>query len=281
MIHRGPFFVHVPRGSPLLDGPWSTLLLAIMLLSSCSDPFQYHPWEVEVPTDLQDLNVTAMIATSERLSGASQQFSFAILSDPQLHYDELQELLDAVECQQDLAFVVVNGDLSDQGLQQEFLWYMDIIGGHSTPVISIIGNHDHLGNGRHVFESMFGPRNTLFHAGGVRFILFDNVEFESEVEVDHAWLDSELARPFAGHTLVFMHVNPGDVQLQGAPLASLEAIMETRRPTAVFMGHLHTYATGIFPGGTPWTVVPWPRRRSYLRVDVRSDSVAQQLVELP
>jgi hypothetical protein len=78
-----------------------------------------------------------------------------------------------------------------------------------------------------------------------------------------------------------MHIHPTDVQLQGAPLEALNTVMEARRPDAVFMGQRHGYGTGVFPGGTPWTTVEWPRDREYLVVQVLPDTIIHQRVPVP
>ncbi len=266
------------RRSPLLA---RLLPLFTLLLAGCEDPFQYGPWEAEVEDDHRALNAAAINTIQQRLAADSLGYTFAVVGDPQGYYGDTHDVLDHAERRGDLAFAVVMGDLTDQGLTKEFTWYADLFVGRALPVVSLIGNHDHLGNGRSIYELMFGPRNAVFQAGGARFVLFDNVEYESEVPVDHAWLDAQLAEPFNGPTVVCMHIHPTDVQLQGAPLESLNAVMEARRPDAVFMGHGHGYDTGVFPGGTPWATVEWLRDREYLVVQVLPDTIIHQRVPVP
>jgi Icc-related predicted phosphoesterase len=236
---------------------------------------------VEVPDDRRNINALAIADLQAILGDDSVSFDFAVIGDPQSYYDQFNDVLSTVASDPDLRFAVVVGDLTDQGLLHEFNWYTERVAAHPVPTVSIIGNHDHLGNGRHVFEHMFGPRNTVFTAGGVRFILFDNVEWESDIPVDHAWLHGTLERPFEGPTIVFMHIQPTDVQLQGAPSDAMDAVMQAHTPDAAFMGHLHGYAIGTYPGGTPWATAPWARERAYLHVSVRPDTVVHELVHLP
>jgi Icc protein len=258
---------------------WCRTALFCLVLVGCEDVFIQHPWEVEVPDDLRDLNTPAILDVQASL--ANDTFSFAVIGDPHFYYDDLDDAFDHINADGITQFTVVAGDLTDQALTQEFTWYARVTLDHFKPVVSLIGNHDHLANGRLIYERMFGPRNRVFHAGGVRFVLFDNVEIESDVPVDHAWLDAVLGEPFAGRTILFMHIYPSDVQLVGQPLEMLNGIMETHRPDAVIMGHLHGFAQGTFPGGTLWTTAPWPRRREYLRVDVRPDTILYERIHLP
>ncbi|HRH71034.1 MAG TPA: metallophosphoesterase [Flavobacteriales bacterium] len=251
------------------------------MLTSCEDVFVEQPWEVDVPDDLRDLNAAAIIELQNSLTDANSSFSFAVVGDPHFYYDDLDDVLDHINGDGTTRFTLVAGDLSDQALTQEFTWYARIATTYDKPVVSLIGNHDHLANGRLIYERMFGPRDQVFVAGGVRFVLFDNVELESEVPVDHDWLAAALAAPFAGQTVVFMHIQPTDLQLQGQPGAVLNSIMESHRPAAVFMGHLHGYSHDTFSGGTPWTTAPWPRSREYLRVTVDPDTVVHERITVP
>lgn len=162
----------------------------------------------------------------------------------------------------------------------EFAMYTEAMSESTSPYISVIGNHDHLANGRQIYEEMFGSRNFVFHLGGIRFIIFDNTEVESDIEVDYPWLDTKLSESYDGQTLVFMHIQPTDGQMTGTPLEKLETIMASRRPNDVYMGHLHSYDSQIFPGGTRWTTAPWPRRMSYLKVFVTPDTTYHQLIEI-
>jgi 3',5'-cyclic-AMP phosphodiesterase len=259
----------------------AALVLFALCCAACNDPFDLQPWELDVPREYTQLNETAIAEIQQALAGSDTSFSFAVVGDPQSYYAETDEVLDHVEAAGDLRFAVLVGDLSDQGLQEEFTWYANVLEEFGPPSISLIGNHDHLGNARSIYEAMFGPRNQVFHAGGTRFVLFDNVAWESRIPIDFAWLEAQLAAPFSGPTIVFMHIHPTDVQLAGAASDSLDRAISAHQPTAVFMGHLHSYATGFFSVGTPWTTAPWPRKRGYLRVTVRPDTVYHQLVELP
>jgi predicted phosphodiesterase len=265
----------------LVTFPAAVRILVCVLLVGCEDVLIQHPWQVDVPNDLRNLNASAIAGTQHALEGSNADFTFAVVGDPHFHYDDLDDVIDHINGDGLSRFILVAGDLTDQALTQEFTWYARIATDYARPVVSLIGNHDHLANGRLIYERMFGPRNQVFRAGGVRFVLFDNVEVESEVPVDHAWLDAVLAEPYDGPTIVFMHIQPTDVQLEGQPLATLNGIMQERRPDAVFMGHLHSSTQSVFPGGTPWVTAPWVHRKQYLRVTVRPDTIVHDVIDVP
>ncbi len=252
-------------------------LVLLLAFASCNDVFEFEPWDAEIPGDKRDLNARNIQTIRQALDSS---YSFAITGDPHFYYDELQDVLDDIRSRGNASFIVVNGDLTDQGLTQEFNWYSDVMIDNEMPFISVVGNHDHLANGRQIYETMFGERNLVYVLGGTRFVQFDNVEFESEFSVDYDWLDNVLATPFDGQTIVLMHIQPTDVQLDGAPLARLNTIMNDRKPDVVFMGHLHSFGTDRFPGGTVWATAPWPRRLEYLEVTVTPDTVIHELIVL-
>lgn len=257
-----------------------TFLLLATLFQACEDPFDYHPWEVDIPGDERDLNYQEISKIQQSIGLDTTTYNFAVFGDPHYYYTDTRNILEHIANDPSIRFVIVVGDITDQALMDEFVQYAEMMEESGIPHITLIGNHDHLANGRTIFEEMFGPRNMMFTVGGVRFVLFDNNEFESSVAVDYPWLYTSLSQAFDGQTIVFMHVPPVSDQLEGLPRQELENVMQATRPDDVYMGHIHRYRVGVFPDGTRWTTSAFPPRRSYLKVFVTPDTTYHQKVEL-
>ncbi len=255
------------------------LALASLFVTGCDEPYMEQPLAGDLDSTLTGINAT-QIATIQQRSGTGQaRFSFAVTSDPHVHYTELRSTLDHITTDTAIHFILVCGDITDGGDLKEMKRYVEEMERPGIPFVTIMGNREHIGLGRITFEEMFGGRNSQFVAGGVRFVLFDNVVKESDLPVDFDWLRTTLAAPYEGPTIIAMHIQPTDgSQLSPGHLEELNNIMAEHRPDHVFMGHNHYYREGEFPDGTPYTTVSWPKVGEYVKVRVEDGDVTTELV---
>ena len=194
--------------------------IAALWLMSC-DNFEYHPYSVKLYGD-NDINTRA-IAQLEN-SGLKRPFRFAFITDTQGSLDEMSEALDIIKSRGDIDFMVHGGDMTDFGLPKEYLWSRDILGGCGLPYVTVIGNHDCLGNGEDTSDWMFGPENFSFNVGGVHFVGLNTVALEydySRPVPDFDFIESDCdavaainaERPDSiDRTIVVMHSRPYDEQ---------------------------------------------------------------------
>ncbi|MEI9808826.1 MAG: metallophosphoesterase [Bacteroidota bacterium] len=96
----------------------------------------------------------------------------------------------------DVSFVLLNGDLVDFGLNNEFNWVAARLNKLKIPYITAPGNHDMLANGKKIFNEMFGPENFTFSYGANRFIVLNTNSRETGFDgtvPDISWLQQQLA----------------------------------------------------------------------------------------
>jgi calcineurin-like phosphoesterase family protein len=114
---------------------------------------------------------------------AASDFSFVVAND--LHYRDSRcatWFADVVanigSLQPRPSFVVLAGDLSEDGQAEQLTAIRDIFSALPMPVRSVIGNHDYNAEGeRHVFTGMFGEElNQHFSFRGWQFLLLDTTE---------------------------------------------------------------------------------------------------------
>jgi hypothetical protein len=86
---------------------WCRTALFCLVLVGCEDVFIQHPWEVEVPDDLRDLNTPAILDVQASL--ANDTFSFAVIGDPHFYYDDLDDAFDHINADGITQFTVVAG----------------------------------------------------------------------------------------------------------------------------------------------------------------------------
>jgi 3',5'-cyclic-AMP phosphodiesterase len=78
---------------------------------------------------------------------------------------------------------------------KEYQVIQNIFSDLKFPIVTVIGNHDMLGNGENVYKKLYGDLNFSFDYKGIRFIFFNSnameYDFQSGVP-DIDWISSQL-----------------------------------------------------------------------------------------
>jgi predicted phosphodiesterase len=199
-----------------------------------STPFQSDP---------SVTNSTAKnLAALREQEPAPRPFKFAAFGDTHTDYDNLQLTIDAINARDDIEFVLIAGDMTNDGLLQEFEWAHEQYDRLDVPFLTVIGNHDALGHGPEIYAEMYGPDDYSFTYGGIKFVLFNSNTLEFGPDIPRRdWLLSEVEdqRDALGVVLVAHHdlTNPDD-----HPGGTLDVFYEdlVQRPgvSGVIHGHL-------------------------------------------
>ncbi len=258
--------MHRCRSGPRLRLLCGALSLAL-LLSGCNDLFEVSPYDVEVPADLIDTgsaNDARVITLVDQHQGP---LTIGFISDPHFYYDRLRAEVARMEADPEIRFIVVTGDLTDQGLDREFEWFVRGMEETGKPWLTTIGNHDHLSNGRQVYERMLGARNRYLDAGPYRFVIFDDVVYESDVPVDTTWLSTVVSGAVDRQVIVLTHIPTWTDQLEGPLGQGIHAILARNNVKLVLHGHLH-YFLDHRPYGDDvrYVMAPWPRDGGHVKV---------------
>lgn len=185
----------------------------------------------------EDLNTKAIAQITSRPTTAP--FTFVLIGDPQGQYETFRRLL--AQCAgMKPSFIIVLGDLTRCGEEQDYAAYVESLRAAPAPVLSVIGNHDVPTGGRERYEAMFGKGDRSFDLSGCRFVMLDNAD--QKLTPDQvSWLDGALAAQ--GRKFVFMHCPPflGNWwydSFTGGTRKFLE-LADKHKVKRVFMGHLH------------------------------------------
>ncbi|WP_254846465.1 metallophosphoesterase family protein [Hymenobacter sp. CRA2] len=183
---------------------------------------------------------------------------FVFVGDTQRFYDETADFVRSVNQQRGIDFVLVGGDISDFGLARELQWTDRRLGQLRVPYLTVIGNHDQVGNGRQAYQAVFGPLNYSFVYGGVKFVLIDTNGRESGFGgrvPDVAWLQRELADTVGvRRAVVVSHVPPTDLDFDPKLTAAYAAALaRSPRPAMHLAAHIHRHTAGHpFHDGVPY-----------------------------
>ena len=251
------------------------ILLPLMLLASCKDLFQYSPNEVRLEEAEKNLNEKNISKLKSKSTG--EPIKFIVTGDSQRFYEELDAFVDHVNRLDDISFVLLNGDISDFGLNREFKWVNDRLSRLKVPYITIIGNHDMLANGRLIYNQMFGPENFSFQIGSSKFICLNSnseeVGFDGSLP-NMSWLDSELGHcQEQKNVFVFSHVPPFSAAFdQNLKESYHEAIQNSGKVRLSIHGHQHSFTISRPYGESiDYLVVGSMEKRNYGLVTVTDD----------
>jgi outer membrane protein assembly factor BamB/predicted phosphodiesterase len=147
-----------------------------------------------------------------------------------------------------LRFVVLNGDLTEKGSDEEFAALKAGLAGLAVPVYALPGNHDlhWLGWGGQGFQSAFGASRFAFREAGTSFVGMNAGDLGHFAPDDLEWLAESLRRiPAAEDVVFFVHQPPSMIDNWNR----VRALLSPRR-TLVIAGHVHAEAARE-EGGVP------------------------------
>lgn len=249
---------------------WFILFLPLFL-GSCKRNFQYSVLEVR-PYE-NDLNNKAIAAIKEL--PPKDTFSFLVISDTQIAYDELQDFVEHANglSEDSIAFVLHGGDYTDYGANFEYNFYYDEIKKLKFPIVGTIGNHDMLGNGRYIYRKFLGSEEFTFEYGNTAFVVFNSnsreVAFDGSIP-NLPWLEQTVNSLKQKKNIVYLsHISPQNSDYdQRMAERHKNIVLEQSNSRLSLHGHTHSYEYYETEGGFKYVVVPTILKRSYVKVDV-------------
>jgi Icc protein len=241
-------------------------ILISMLLVGCSI-FEYHPYEVRVPDDERSLNSKAIEQILER-GAKTDTLTIILMGDTQRFYDEVEGFVKSAN-QQNADFVLLAGDITDFGINDEYSWIHDIMKKLNKPYVAAIGNHDLSGNGEEVFKKRYGQLNTSFIINRFKFILLNtnSREYQFNGHVPNLdWLNTELSGNDFDRVIPVSHIPPFDGDFD----PKLEegyttALLNSGKVNLSLHGHQHTYRnTEYYDDGVRYVISTSMNDRMYL-----------------
>lgn len=247
---------------------------------SCDPWFAYSPYGANVDDAYHGTTEKNLDLINAMDAGDSKPFKVALLSDPHYHYSKLEDAIARINSDPDYAFVIVAGDLTENGLQQEFVFFHETMMRLKIPYLTVIGNHDYLSNGEMVYKQMYGPYNYTFDFNNTRFVLFDNNTIESEKEPDMDWFGKSIRNDDGyDHVVPIAHIPPYDVQMQKEKVAYHELLTENRISLSIH-GHRHDFSKeDLFGEGTFYVTISSPQKRTYTELIVTPDALEVKKIE--
>lgn len=262
------------------------LLLILVICTTCKDPFSFSPFEASVDPSLRNLNEKNLKKIQEIDSSANKPFKVALISDTHYHFNNLADAIADINRKEEYAFIIVTGDITENGLLKEFELFHSIMSASKIPYVAVIGNHDHLSNGATIYRQIYGPLNYSFVFGNTKFIAWDNTTWESNQEADIQWLKDALeetirqeinSKPYH-HTIMLAHIPPADGQMASTRELFLDLLTQNKVALSVH-GHKHEFSYDTLENGIRYMTVGTPQRRNYAELHISPGEVVVQKIE--
>ncbi len=185
-------------------------LILLMSLFSC-DQFNYNHFQV-LESDYHDINKTNISRLKQNIIGDT--LSLAIIGDSQRYYNSTEILINKINHFNEINFIAHTGDLVDFGNQNEFILMHELLSTLNKPYISVVGNHDLIGNGETIYNQIYGELNFSFYLKKNKFIYLNtnSREYGMDGVPNLNWLDKELSDTINyDNAIIICHVSHKNV----------------------------------------------------------------------
>ncbi len=252
------------------------ILILLCLILGC-EKFEYNIYEKE----REELNERVSTAYNlKRVLDIPKKDTLNIIftADLQRFHDDVEDLVETINSMPEVDLVYFAGDITDFGVAYEFHIIARQLSKLRAPFLTVIGNHDCLGNGKDVYQNMFGPLDYAFTWNGIRFIAHNtnSKEFRFNGKVpDLDWMQNQLADTSSyEHSLFISHVPPTSVDLDPALASDYVKILRDAKNTILSVnGHDHQYALKqTYNDGTWYLTCGSPSFRKFSYVTIYKNS---------
>lgn len=250
-------------------------------LFSCDEWIEFSPYENKIKASDRKQNEVNYKRIASDAEKTFEPFKIGLISDTHTYYDEFEKQVGFINSQDDLDFIIHLGDITLSSNIREFQWYSDIVNRINIPVFTLIGNHDCLGNGKDIYKEMFGDNNFSFGYKGVKFILFDDVVWEKQIEdPDFGWLNDALeGNENYNYVIPFAHIPPWDSQFSLGNELLYNGIMEHFNVPVSIHGHGHSYSYDQRYGEVNYLMVPSCIRDELIVLDFQKDTMLVERIK--
>lgn len=253
-------------------------IVITLVFINCDNLFEYSVYEASVKSR-QKNTTTKNLSLLENINVDTQDFKFAFITDVHYFYDNLKTVVDDINNRDDILFVVFGGDIADQALLKEYEIFYDIMKNLKKPYLTVIGNHDYNSNGSIIYKEMFGDYNYSFEFNNNKFVLFDDIIWESNKDPDFDWLSQELSDN-ANFNQVFTiaHIPSFSDDFSAEMEQQYRSIMEENNVSLSIHGHTHSYS--YEEGEVSYLVVPALKKPTYGVINVLDKTFNIEIIEL-
>ena len=192
---------------------------------------------------------------------APDDFYFAVLGDNRGSGFVFEGILDHIQRDPQIAFALDVGDLVHAGEVGNYTVFLEQVKGRlHKPLMTAIGNHELKGQGRNLYNEIFGPSYYSFQIGRTCFFILDDADGTFDPQQKDWLREAASEARECQQRLVFLHTplyNPkGSRYKHNLPDATADALVKLFRQydiTHIFASHIHGWFDGQW-AGIPFTI---------------------------
>ena len=135
-----------------------------------------------------------------------ENFSFLVVSDTHYYKEKFGygKRLDKLRQDYNADFLIINGDISQSGLEKQFNLFLDDMKDYNGIIYPVLGNHDVYNNGNKVFGKLLGQFIYSLEIGNTKLIFLDTAT-GTFGKKQKDWYEKELSTN--KQIIVFTHYN--------------------------------------------------------------------------
>mgnify|MGYP000977378670 CR=1 FL=1 len=254
------------------------LFTVVFLLSGCDRLFEYSPYSANVRKSFEATTAYNLqkIKAIETETGGIVEFKVALISDSHLFYNGLVDIINLINEDEEILFVIHGGDMTDNGMLKEYEIFHNLMNKLKKPYLTAIGNHDFLANGRQIYDEMFGEENYSFVFKNCKFIFFRDVIWENNYEEpDFFWLKAQLENSEdCSRIFVIAHIPPWSDQFSYSTSLIYKTLMDTFNVDLSIHGHHHDHEYfEYYNDSVKYLIIGAPSKGSFCKMTIGVDSV--------
>ncbi len=260
-----------------------TFCLPFMLLVSACEKFEYSPNEVKLKDEEKDLTRKHLEKIAALQLDKRSSFKFAVISDTQRFYDELEDVVTALNKRNDIDFLILTGDITDFGTTKEYRWINDRMQELGIPFLTVIGNHDCVGNGKKIYKAMYGPYDYTMNIGRNRFVFINtnSREFSDPVPDLNFFRNALSDTATFDQAFVLSHIPPFDGDFERSMEKEFVRISNDSKVKVSIHGHKHGYAEPrkYYEDKVDYLIVGSVEKRGYEEITVTGKQIQLKRIE--
>ncbi|MDR2534971.1 MAG: metallophosphoesterase [Treponema sp.] len=261
-------------------------LIAIVLLTipGCSVDLLGLFKSEDLDIRLKDRNTFHFLTAQDRNIVLPEEYSFIVLTDTHIMEGKSFGFENLPSVIEDAAFVVVLGDITQNGAEEDVQKFITIAKTLNVPCYPVLGNHDIYFNHWPVWRDSIGSSSYRIDGSNTTLFVLDTANaFFGNTQLE--WLNREL-KTVKSHVFIFTHTNLfvetindiqqlTDLQERARIMAMLEGRCE-----AFFMGHIHKRIIKTYGSVQYITIEDFRSTKIYCRVRVSPKGISYTFEKL-
>lgn len=272
----------------MVAGFWKILFIIVVWGSfsgGCSNDLLGLFFSTDINDRWRARNTFNFLSYEDRNILLGDSYSFIVVTDPHIHNRNafgLERLKDIID--DDIKFVVINGDITQNGKQEDLEKFIQIANSLGVPCYPVAGNHDVYFGNWHVWKKLIGSTCYSVNGDSATLLILDSANaFFGARQLD--WLEKELSKA-KGRVFVFSHVNlfvgnPFNIQqfTDVRERARITSLLKGRCDI-MFMGHSHQRLIREIGGVKYITIEDFRDNTVYCQVWVTEDGIRWEFKKL-